>query len=274
MKKRALSLLLVLSVAISLIPFAAINASAASSDAKTLLKTKTVSIKPGKTYKTPKFNLSGDLALQVPLEAWLSSKDKKKPGYIKKGGFTLTLYKGKGKKIGNGLKASLKRVDKKEDWWYSNWFYWYDDDENNPYSNPGVKKGKYYYTIKNTTNRIIKVKYSVRGFTEIASTADFPSEMNIESGYWTDLGKIGPGMPLLEKISFTDTDIKVDTWDCSANGEVSIVAYGEFYGTKNTTLEIKLRNREEPYVINVAVTGEGELEDESDEDYEDNEFEE
>ena len=53
MKRKVFSFLMVLMMTLSILPFGSIDADAFSTGAKTLIKTKTVTIKPGKTYKTP-----------------------------------------------------------------------------------------------------------------------------------------------------------------------------------------------------------------------------
>lgn len=263
MKKKVLSIMLTLAILISFMPLATMNTHAASTGTTTLLKTKTVSIKPGKTYKTPKFSLSGDMAVVMSVESWLSPKDKNQKAFIKKGGYTATLKTAKGKSEGK-VKGSLKGIRERDGWWHNAWYYWYDDDGG--FSNPGLNKGKYYFAIKNTTSRIIKFKYSVKGYTEFASNADFPTDVTLDGG-WVTVGKIGPGIPLIEKISISDPDLWFE-WSCPANGVLEMAVDTEFVGQKTATLEVKLKNRDEPYKVKLTIIG-SEEEDEYDEDYDD-----
>lgn len=267
-RKKGLSIMLVLAVAFCFMPFNTMNAEAASTGSTVLAKTKTVTIKPGKTYNTPKVSISEKMAFQVPMEVWLSPKDKGKPKYyIKKGGFKISLKTAKGKNKST-VNQSLKGVDKHEDCWYHNWIYYYDGDD---LSDPGFEKGKYYFSIKNTTGRTIKVKYSVRGYTEIASTAEFPEEVDWSEGADWDLGVVGPGIPIVEPKSFEFDDplFGIDMWNISADGELWLVPYGDFpeNEVRTATLSVKLKNRVEPYKIRMTIRGDLEVEDEDEDDY-------
>ena len=68
MKKRIISLMLSIAVVFSCFPLFTLQADAFSTGAKYLLKTRTVTIKPGKTYKSPKFRASSKMTFQVPVK--------------------------------------------------------------------------------------------------------------------------------------------------------------------------------------------------------------
>lgn len=229
MKKKLLSFLLVLSIALTMIPFASVNTYAASSGPKTFVKTKTVTIKPGKTYTTPKVKLTKKMLFHIPIEIWLA--DKKNPDYIEKGSFKLTLRNAKGKAIYT-YKDTLEYVSRKNgDGWYSNCIYYYADKG----SDPRFKKGTYYFTIKNTTKRTIKVKYSIRGYTKFATKADFPKKVTMDCSTWdyTYIGKIGPGLPAIDSISSSDKMFSF-SWYIDKKGKLYIRPWEADDGQKTT----------------------------------------
>lgn len=257
MKRKLISVMIVLAVTFSFIPLGTADVNAASDGSKMLVKTKTVSIKPGKTYKAPVFKLSKKMVIQVPVEVWLSPKDKGKPkDYIKKGSIKITLNTAKGKKI-DTFTGSLKNVDRREGYWIDEWVYWYSSKK---VTNPGFAKGKYYFTFKNTTDRIIKVKYAVKGYTKYASTADLPEEITL-NGDGVDfpfnpkpfyVGKIGPGLPLVKSVKSNNADIDVSFWYVTADGSLYIIPYGK--GT--ATVTVKLTNGKKAYKIKLTAVQE------------------
>lgn len=257
MKKKIACLILSLAVLISFMPFYTLQADAFSSGSKTLVKTRTVTIKPGKTYKTPVFKLSKKMALVVPIQVWLSTKDKGKSYYIKSGNFKLTLKTKKGKTI-DYFKDSLRYVDRKEMSWYDNWIYYY----NKSISKPCFSKGKYYYTIKNNTKRTIRVKYSVKGFTKFATEAEFEEEKTIEQDIYEYVGRIGPGIPAIESLESSNEDVYVG-WDSNADGTFYIMAEGGEEDME-TIVTIKLKGNGAEYKIKLKVVGYGSLDDDED----------
>ena len=92
MKKNLISIILMFVVMISIAPFTTLHVDAASNGAKVLVKTRTVTIKPGKTYTSPTFKLSKKMALQVPI------KITHKGSYEGSKGYKLSLKKAKSKK--------------------------------------------------------------------------------------------------------------------------------------------------------------------------------
>lgn len=247
-KRKILCLFLSLAVVVSCLPFFTVQADAFSTGSTTLLKTRTITIKPGKTYKTPYIRLRKSMTFQVPLEIWLSKKDTKKPAYIKKGGYKLMLKNSKGKLLAS-YSHSLKYADKHKDYWYSDWIYFY----RKSISKSNFYKGKYYFTIKNTTSRTITVKYSVKGYTKYATKADFPEEVTINNGETKYIGRVGPGLPVLKGMSVNSDVVEVD-WYITADGRLYITAYGDEKDTENI-LTITLKKNSVKYKIKLNVKG-------------------
>ena len=246
MKRKVFSFLMVLMMTLSILPFGSIDADAFSTGAKTLIKTKTVTIKPGKTYKTPAFKLKKKMCLQIPTEIWISPKDKKKAKTIKSGNFKVTLYNSKGKKL-TSFKDSLKDIGRKDES-YDDWGYCYCE----PLSKPGFSKGKYYFTIKNNTNRIIKVKYKVKGYTKFASKASLKKKIILGENDYAFVGNIGPGLPLISEIESYDPDIEIDFW-VEDNGRLYIFPMS---GTGETTLYLTMFYGDREYEVDVIVEAE------------------
>lgn len=242
MKKKAFSILMILFMMFSILPFGSVKADAFSTGAKTLMKTKTVTIKPGKTYKSPSFKLNKKLCLQVPMEIWISSKDKKKAKTIKKGGIKISLYDSRGRKF-YSYKESLKDTGRKDDS-YETWGYFY----RNPVTKPGLAKGRYYLTIKNTTNRIIKFKYKVKGYKKFATKADLKEEITVGEDGYANVGRIGPGLPWFFDIEFDYNDIDID-WDVEEDGRLYIYPIS---GTGETTMYIEMLGGRE-YEVDIVV---------------------
>ena len=245
-KKRIVHLMLVFALVMSLIPLATITASAGTG-AKTLIKTKTVTIKPGETYKSPKFKLTKKMCFQVPIEAWLAPKDPSGDEYITKGGFKIFLKTSKGKVKDKGF-YSMKYMDAHQEYWYNDWHYYYAKS----ISKPNYAKGKYYFAIKNTTRNKIKFKYSVKGYTEYASKASLKSKVTAKSGKYVKAGSIGPGIPLIKKISFDGGGGKVEEvwYHVEPNGKVTLMAYAD---PCTFTVKLKLANRKKPYKVKMKI---------------------
>ena len=262
MKKRLICMILSVAVVLSFMPFFTIQAQAFDTGAKTLIKTRTVTIKPGKTYKTPYAKTSKNMTFQIPFEIWLSPGDKGTPkNYISKGGYIISLKNTKGKTLAS-FSDSLKKVDKHKENWYSTWTYIY----NKSIAKPCYSKGTYYFTIKNTTNRIIKVKYSVKGYTKVATTASLPKNKTMEDGRFQYLGRVGPGIPLLKSLTSSNKDIKID-WYVNANGIVYVYPRA-LEQDAETTLTATLKNGGRKYKIKLLVKGYGDEEKEVDPDIE------
>jgi len=258
MKKRILCMILSIAVVISFMPLFTLQAEAFDTGAKTLVKTRTVTIKPGKTYKTPYAKLSKGMAFQVPLEIWLSPNDKGKPKYyINKGGYVLTLKNAKGKTL-TSFKDSLKNVDQREEFWYNTWTYHY----HKSIAKPCYGKGSYYFTIKNTTNRIIKVRYSIKGYRKFATSASLPKEKTMNADWYQYLGKVGPGIPLIKSVTSSNKDIDVD-WYIKDNGVLYVYPYA-LEKDAETTLTVTLKNGGKKYKVKLLVKGYGDEEEEVD----------
>ena len=244
--KKILHIVLTLALVLSIIPLATVTASAGTGS-KTLIKTKTVTIKPGGTYKTPKFKITKKMCFQVPLEIWLSPKDKSEDGYISKGGFKIFLKNSKGKTKEKNYQ-SLYGTDARQDNWFKDWFYYYAKSV----AKPNYAKGKYYFVIKNTTKNTIKVKYTVKGYTEYASKASLKSKVTAKSGKYVKAGTIGPGIPLIKKIDFTGDKGNVEEvwYHVEPNGKVSLMAYAE---PCTFTVKLTLANRKKPIKVKMKI---------------------
>lgn len=257
MKKKIICMILSIAVVISFMPIFTIQAQAFDTGSKTLLKTRTVTIKPGKTYKTPYVKLSKKMTFQVPLEIWLSPSDKGKPKYyINKGGYVISLVDSKGKTL-TSVKESLKGVDTREESWYNGWTYYY----HKSIAKPCYGKGKkFYFTIKNTTNRIIKVRYSIKGYTKFATAASLPEEKQLHADWWQKIGNVGPGIPLVKAVTSSNKEISVD-WYVDEKGVLYVYPYALEHDAE-TTLIVTLKNGGKKYKVKVLVEGYGDDEEE------------
>lgn len=246
LSKRFINIALVIAIALAFIPFFATGVHATETGAKVVVKTKTVNIKPGKTYKTPIFRLSTKRIPMVPIEIGLSPKDKGKSEWIKKGGYKLSIMSKAGKNMGS-YSHSLKYVGFGDECYYS-WIYYY----YKSLKKPVYPKGKYYFAIKNTTNRIIRVKYSVRAYKEFAKTAELDSNIEMEEEESRVIGWVGPGVPLIESMRLEDHENIYNVyWSINEDGYLSIVPEG----TGSTTVYLKLRGAKEEIPFNLTVTG-------------------
>lgn len=259
-KKKIISFVLSLAMVFSCMPFFTLQADAFSTGSVTLKKFKTVTIQPGKTYKVPVVKLTKKKAFQVPITIKVSSKSKN--DQITKGGYKLILKNSKGKVIGN-FKAGLKYVGKYEEFAYTDWIYFY----NKKVSKPCYSKGKYYFTIKNTSNCAISVKYSIKGYTKFASKADFVKSKTVDytsdTNYfkylngmfpYTYIGRIGPGIPAIASLKNSGSDAYIDDWRLTHDGKLYI-----YIDTNkkevDTVVSVKLKNNSKPYKIKVKVLG-------------------
>jgi hypothetical protein len=250
--------MLSLAVVFSFMPFFTLQADAFSTGATTLVKTRTVTIQPGKTYKFPVVKLSKKKAFQVPVNIKVSKKSKK--SQISKGGYILKIKNSKGKLV-SSYKTSLKYVGKYDDQSYTDWIYFY----KKSISKPCFDKGKYYFSIKNTSNCAIRVKYSVKGYTKFASNADFVEDMTVDYNNDTDfkyiymlpykyVGRIGPGIPAISSITSSNEAVYADGWFLTHDGKLYLYLDTD-EKEADTVISVKLKNNKTPYKINAKVIG-------------------
>ena len=256
MKKKMLSIMLSVAVVFSFMPFFTIQAEAFSTGAKTLVKTKTVTIKAGKTYKSPKFKLSKKMAVQVPIKITLPGKIKDSDyGISLKYKMSLKTAKGKTKDtykcLGEGMYNPYT-----DTLLYENWVYFC----SKSIAKPCYSKGKYYITIKNTTKRSIKVTYSVKGYTKIANSASLAEELTADyDEIRVKAGKIGPGIPAIESVESSNADVEVG-WNISHKG--TLYLYPDPMTSKDcetvvtVTLKNKKNNKVVKYIIKLKIKGE------------------
>lgn len=237
MKKKLLCMMLSIAVIFSFMPIFTIQADAFSTGAKTLIKTKTVTVKPGKTYKSPSFKLSKKMAIQIPLKIKPAGKIKDSD-YEYKLKYTLSVKTAKGK-----TKASFKCPAQgicnvfTDKLLYEDWIYFY----NNTISKPGFAKGKYYITFKNTTKRSIKVTYSVKGYTKFATAADLSKSITMDyDEFYVKAGRIGPGIPAIKSIKSSNKNVGVD-WIISNDGKLTLLPYAKDNEEYNTVVTVTLK---------------------------------
>ena len=253
MKRKIICLLLSLAVVFSFSPIFTIQADAFSTGSTSLINTKTVTIKPGKTYNSPKFKLKKKMLLQVPMH--VSSKKE-----VTKGGFVISVKDSK-KKVKAKYKESLKNIGGEDGFDYDDWIYFYMSKKK---SKACFKKGKYSISIKNTTNATIKVKFSVKGYTKYASDAKFNKSKTIDYGSgkkfkylnavfpYTYLGRVGPGMPVVSSIKSSNKDVYIGSDVITPDGKV--YAYIDTEKEEaSSVISVKLKNRKTPYKIKVKV---------------------
>ena len=254
MKRKIICLLLSLAVVFSFSPIFTIQADAFSTGSTSLIKIKTVTIKPGKTYNSPKFKLKKKMLLQVPMH--VSSKKE-----VTKGGFVISVKDSK-KKVKAKYKDSLKKIGGEDGFDYDDWIYFF---MSKKISKACFKKGKYSISIKNTTNTTIKVKFSVKGYTKYASAGKFSKSKTIEYGSgktkfkyldavfpYTYLGRVGPGMPVVSSIKSSNKDVYIDSTVITPDGKV--YAYIDTDKEEaSSVISVKLKNRKTPYKIKIKV---------------------
>ena len=135
---------------------------------------------------------------------------------------------------------------------YDDWTYFYLDS----ISKPCFAKGKYYFVIKNTTNCNLKVTYSVKAYKKIASTGEFPEEMTMVQKLFQLLGKVGPGIPVVESVKIDNVTLSPDRWGITDDGDLYICPYGEENEDVEKVITVTLKNKGKNYKINLTVKGE------------------
>ena len=212
MKRKLLSIMLSIAVAFSFIPLFTFQADAASTGSKTLVKTKTVTLQPGKTYKSPKFKLSKEMVIQVPIKVTAESTgDDSDFSYKLK--YTMNVKTANEKKKASYKENTYMYNPGTDSLNYDNSICFY-----GKVKKPGFSKGKYRITIKNTSNRTIRVKYSVRGYKKLATKAVLKSSVTMNGEEIdTYAGKIGPGIPLVKKVTSSNPRVKIG-WLVSKDG--------------------------------------------------------
>lgn len=239
MKRKFICMILSIAVVVSIMPFFTFQADAFSTGSKTLIEKTTVTIKPGKTYKTPSFKITEKMTFQVPVK--IIPKDD-----VNSGSYVLVLKNSKDKTQAS-FKTSLKNKDI-----YDDWTYFYLDS----ISKPCFAKGKYYFVIKNTTNCNLKVTYSVKAYKKIASTGEFPEEMTMVQKLFQLLGKVGPGIPVVESVKIDNVTLSPDRWGITDDGDLYICPYGEENEDVEKVITVTLKNKGKNYKINLTVKGE------------------
>jgi hypothetical protein len=168
----------------------AVPAMAAST---TLIKSKSITLKPGKSY-TVKFTTKQKLALGVSYELTPAKK-------VSSGGLRVTLKNNKGWKPKAEF-LSLKGAAKGEE--FNGWVI---------SGTTPVKAGKYTCTFKNTTKVNLKIKFNVKGYTKVASSFAFSKNPKIKSGNWGRIGTIKSAktaLPYLRSVVARDKKIITD----------------------------------------------------------------
>ena len=234
MKKKILSIMLSIAVVFSFMPLFTFQADAASTGGKTLVKTKTVTIQPGKTYKSPKFKLSKKMALQVPIRVTANSKgDNSDFSFRLK--YTMSVKTAKGKKKSTYKENTYMYNPYTDSLDYDNWICHYKKGKK-----VGFAKGKYRITIKNTSTRAIKVKYSVRGYKKLATKAVLKSSVTMNGEEIdTYAGKIGPGIPLVKKVTSSNPRVKIG-YVVSKDGVLKLYLDASVPNDCSSTVTVKL----------------------------------
>lgn len=235
MKKRIISLMLSVAVVFSCFPLFTLQADAFSTGAKYLLKTRTVTIKPGKTYKSPKFRASSKMTFQVPVKIRLGGKTN--TGKYYNLSYALTLKTSGGTKKATFKQDPIRYFDSVgSDIIYDDWVYFYKTK-----TNPCFAKGRYYFTIKNTSKRTLKFKYCVKGYTKFATKAEFKKTITANADVNSiKAGNIGPGLPAIKSIKSSNDDVYFD-WFISAGGVLRL--YPDIYDNSKdmkTTVTVTL----------------------------------
>lgn len=248
MKKKLLSLMLSIAVVFSFMPFFTLQADAATGGGKYFVKNKTVTIQPGKTYKSRTFKIKKKMAVQVPIKITLAKKNLSDEDYNYTLSYNMTLKAAKGKKkwvykckdegIYNPYDGNMI---------YENWIYMPSKVVKNK-----IKKGKYFVTIKNTSKKAIKVTFSVKGYTKIASKAKLKKNITVDNDViHVYAGKVGPGMPVIKSIKSSNPNIFVG-WTMSPDGKLRLFPDADDNGGK-TVVTVTLKNKSKKFKINLKV---------------------
>lgn len=260
MKKKLASIILSIAVVFSFMPFFTIQADAFSTGSKTLVKTRTVTIKPGKTYKSPTFKFSKKMTIQVPIKVKLSGKIKDSD-YNFKLKYTMSLKSSKGKTQATYKCPATGMYDFYSDSLiYEDWICYH----KNSIAKPCFAKGKYYLTIKNTTKRTIKVTYSIKGYTKYATTAELKEELEADyDQIYVNAGKIGPGIPLVKSVVSDNPDLDV-YFGVSHNGTLYLYPDKNVATECEATVTVTLQNKNKKYKLKLKVLAEPLEEEEED----------
>lgn len=185
------------------------------------------------SWESPKqvsytFTTTNRMILVVPIKA--TAKE-----YISKGGVRIILEDSSGNKLQNDL-ISMKGYDSGD--YYEGWFY-----ADAYYVNPGT----YTYTIKNTSDGTVNVKYSIISFLKYAITASIKDSVTVKSGNRVKIGKINEGFPYGD-ISFSDKSV-LTGWNKDVNGTLWV--YANKKGTSTVTVKLQNGNK---YTCKVTAT--------------------
>ena len=150
-----------------------------------------------------------------------------------------------------GIKIVLK--DSKGNIWQEDYvslkkYYTGDSYESLFYNDGGLlPPGEYTYTIKNTSDGIVKATVTCAGYSKKATTASMKSSVSARSGSWVKIGKLSDGMPI-GNISYPSNGI-IDGYSFEPDG--SLYVWAEKKGSSSVTL--KLSNGKK-YTTKVNVT--------------------
>ena len=240
--------MLSIAVIFSFMPMFTLQADAASNGSKSLAKTKTVTIQPGKTYKSPKFKIKKKMAVQVPIKITLAKKNLSDSDYNYTLSYNMALKTAKGKTKGS-FKCKNEGIYNPYDdsMIYDNWIYM-----PKKITKSKIKKGKYYLTIKNTSKKAIRVTYSVKGYTKIATKANLKKNITADNDViYVNAGKIGPGMPIIKSVKSSNKKIKIG-WTLSHDGKLRLYPDCANNGGK-TVVTVTLKKNNKKFKINLKI---------------------
>lgn len=188
---------------------------------KTIMSNRKITLKNPKyseqTTDTYSFSLDKKMALMIPFSFEL--QDKATYGSLK-----IILKNDQGDTI-RSIKISLKGCDT---------FETYDDFDCS--SETLLAKGKYRYILKNTSDSKVKVKYSVVGYTKVATAFTIKKEVSCRGGNWIKIGQFEKKeLPRKVKVTFSNKKVTSDWW-MKQNGEIHI--WCESKGTSTVTIEL------------------------------------
>lgn len=184
----------------------------------------------GDSYTSYTFTTTNSMMFYIPYTITL--EDNK----ITKGGVRITLKNSNGRVLQNNF-INLKGLEYEEP--YEGWCY---DDAF------VVGPGTYTYTIKNTTNRLLYVDYSILSYLKRAETATIRKNVSVRSGSWIKVGRLGVGCPIYKNVHNSDFSI-VSDYDLEEDGTFWV--YAEKKGKARVTMTLFNGNK---YTCNVNVT--------------------
>ena len=182
------------------------------------------------TYTSYTFTITNRMMVVIPIRLFLESN-------TTKGGVRVTLENSAGRVIQNGyidLKGCVYEEEIHEDNVFDNALF--------------VSPGTYTCTIKNTSDGVVNLYYSIRSYLKTAEMATIKKNISVSSGESVILGKLRDGYPLFKSINYSNKTVVLG-YKLESDGTIWL--YGNKKG--NTKATMTLYNGKK-YTFNIYVT--------------------